>query len=122
MVAPFVIRTENLTKTYGSTRGVNDVSFSVESGEIVGFLGPRIDEKVRETLVAQVEAAADSRAQLFRAVAEAEERTPEVAPSLMGWVIQLAPTGARVLTALGDSPCEIDVRLALQNVMNSALA
>lgn len=82
----------------------------------------RIDEKVRETLVVQVEAAADSRAQLFRAVAEAEERTPEVAPGLMGWVIQLAPTGARVLTALGDSPCEDSVRTALQNVMNSALA
>jgi ABC-2 type transport system ATP-binding protein len=35
-----VIRTENLTKNYGTKRGVRDVSFSVEPGEVVGFLGP----------------------------------------------------------------------------------
>ncbi len=35
-----VIRVENLTKFYGNTVGVNDVSFDVEQGEIFGFLGP----------------------------------------------------------------------------------
>ena len=35
-----VIRTENLTKNYGTKRGVRDVSFSVAPGEVVGFLGP----------------------------------------------------------------------------------
>ncbi len=82
----------------------------------------RTDAHVRETLVSQIEAAAESRAELFRALAEAEERVPVIPPSLMGWVIQLAPAGARVLTALGDPPCEDAVRRALHNVMNSALA
>ena len=35
-----VIEIENLTKNYGKRRGVEDVSFSVEAGEIFGFLGP----------------------------------------------------------------------------------
>lgn len=82
----------------------------------------RTDAKVRETLVAQLENAAATRAQLFQAFADAEERTPAVSPQLMGWVIQMAPTGARVLSALGDAPNEQHVRLALRNVMNAALS
>ncbi len=35
-----VIKICNLTKRYGSKRAVNDVSFSVKRGEIMGFLGP----------------------------------------------------------------------------------
>ena len=35
-----MIRIENLTKYYGERRAVDDISFSVEQGEIVGFLGP----------------------------------------------------------------------------------
>ncbi len=35
-----MIRVENLTKYYGSLRGVTDVSFQVEEGEVLGFLGP----------------------------------------------------------------------------------
>jgi ABC-2 type transport system ATP-binding protein len=35
-----VIRIENITKDYGERRAVNDISFNVEKGEIVGFLGP----------------------------------------------------------------------------------
>lgn len=66
--------------------------------------------------------AAATRAQLFQAFADAEERTPAVSPQLMGWVIQMAPTGARVLSALGDAPNEQHVRLALRNVMNAALS
>lgn len=34
------ITVRNLTKIYGEQRAVNDISFSVEQGEIVGFLGP----------------------------------------------------------------------------------
>lgn len=35
-----VIKIQNLTKSYGKYRGVEDISFSVEKGEIMGFLGP----------------------------------------------------------------------------------
>lgn len=35
-----VIKVENLTKDYGSGRGVFDVSFTVGKGEVYGFLGP----------------------------------------------------------------------------------
>jgi ABC-2 type transport system ATP-binding protein len=35
-----VIETHGLTKRYGSARGIDDVSISVERGEIHGFLGP----------------------------------------------------------------------------------
>jgi ABC-2 type transport system ATP-binding protein len=35
-----VIETEGLTKLYGTSRGIEDVSFSVEAAEVFGFLGP----------------------------------------------------------------------------------
>ncbi len=35
-----MIRVTNLTKYYGSLRAVNDISFHVERGGVVGFLGP----------------------------------------------------------------------------------
>ena len=34
------IQIETLTKTYGKNRGIDDVSFEVEKGEIFGLLGP----------------------------------------------------------------------------------
>src|SRR5213596_1513170 len=35
-----MIEVEHLTKEYGPVLAVNDISFQVEKGEIVGFLGP----------------------------------------------------------------------------------
>ncbi len=35
-----VIETEGLSKRYGGSRGIEDVSFSVEAAEVFGFLGP----------------------------------------------------------------------------------
>ncbi len=35
-----MIQIKNLTKKYGSTVAVDDISFSVKEGEILGFLGP----------------------------------------------------------------------------------
>ena len=34
------IEIKNLTKTYGTARGITNVSFNVEEGEIFGFIGP----------------------------------------------------------------------------------
>ena len=35
-----MIEVRNLTKHYGDKIAVNDISFTVEDGEILGFLGP----------------------------------------------------------------------------------
>jgi ABC-2 type transport system ATP-binding protein len=35
-----IIEVEGLTKSYGGKRGIADVSFAVEEGEVFGFLGP----------------------------------------------------------------------------------
>jgi ABC-2 type transport system ATP-binding protein len=35
-----VIETDRLTKSYGSARGIEDVTIAVEAGEVFGFLGP----------------------------------------------------------------------------------
>ena len=34
------IEVKNLSKFYGEQAAVNDISFSIKKGEIVGFLGP----------------------------------------------------------------------------------
>src|SRR6267142_2627499 len=36
----FLIEVQHLTKRYGPVTAVDDVSFTVERGEILGFLGP----------------------------------------------------------------------------------
>lgn len=35
-----VVRVEHLTKNFGTVRAVDDISFTIQSGEIVGFIGP----------------------------------------------------------------------------------
>ena len=35
-----MIEITNLTKTFGKRKAVDDISFRVEKGEVVGFLGP----------------------------------------------------------------------------------
>lgn len=35
-----VINVQNLTRDYGSGKGIFDLSISVDSGEVFGFLGP----------------------------------------------------------------------------------
>jgi ABC-2 type transport system ATP-binding protein len=39
-MAEVMIQVENLTKTYGTNRAVDRVSFNVHKGEVLGFLGP----------------------------------------------------------------------------------
>ena len=35
-----MIEVENLTRYYGTSRAINNISFQIEKGEVVGFLGP----------------------------------------------------------------------------------
>ncbi len=39
-MARFIIETENLTKYYGKIRGIEDLNFQINEGELFGFLGP----------------------------------------------------------------------------------
>ena len=36
----YAIETNNLTKSYGKSRGIVDVNLKVKEGEIFGFVGP----------------------------------------------------------------------------------
>ena len=38
---------ENLTKKYGEQKAVNDISFEIKTGEVVGFLGRMAQERAR---------------------------------------------------------------------------
>src|SRR5262244_1050096 len=38
--SPLLIHVEHLTKLYGAVRAVNDITFDVPKGEVLGFLGP----------------------------------------------------------------------------------
>jgi ABC-2 type transport system ATP-binding protein len=40
MVADTIVRCESLTKRYGKSRGVEDLTFEVRPGQVFGFLGP----------------------------------------------------------------------------------
>src|SRR5579863_2782827 len=35
-----IIQTNHLTKSYGKSRGIIDVTFAIQEGEVFGFLGP----------------------------------------------------------------------------------
>ena len=35
-----ILQVEHLTKDYGGGKGIFDLSFSIEKGEVFGFLGP----------------------------------------------------------------------------------
>ena len=37
---PALIQTQQLTKNYGKSRGIRDVTFEIQEGEVFGFLGP----------------------------------------------------------------------------------
>ncbi len=40
MTVPVVVETDSLTKRYGSSRGIEEISLAVEPGEVFGLLGP----------------------------------------------------------------------------------
>lgn len=50
------IKTENLTKYYGKSRGVLELNLSVEQGEVFGFIGPnwssvKFSDKIFESIL-----------------------------------------------------------------------
>lgn len=45
-----MLEISSLSKNYGKMRGVHNVSFTVEKGEIVGFIGPNVPRYEQKTL------------------------------------------------------------------------
>ena len=43
-----VLEIKNVSKYYGKNKVVDNVSFSVEKGQILGFLGPMVPEKQQQ--------------------------------------------------------------------------
>ena len=41
-----IIQTNQLTKSYGRSRGIIDVTFDIQEGEVFGFLGPMAPAKL----------------------------------------------------------------------------
>src|SRR3954468_6106035 len=71
-----VISIEHLTKDFGAVRAVDDLSFDIDEGKVVGFLGPNGSGKTTtlRSLVGLVEPS--SGAATIHGVAYAELRDP----------------------------------------------
>ena len=81
----------------------------------------RVDTAVREVLTSQFHAAAAARTAMFAQFADAGSVSESVNPMLMGWLIQTAPAGGRILVSLDLSLPEDELRRGLRSVV-SALA
>ncbi len=81
----------------------------------------RVDAAVRELLSGQFHAAAAARTAMFAQFVEAGAVSENVNPLLMGWLIQTAPAGGRILVSLDLSLPEESLRRGLRSVV-SALA
>ena len=81
----------------------------------------RVDTAVREMLTGQFHAAAAARTAMFAQFVEAGAVSESVNPVLMGWLIQTAPAGGRILVSLDVTLPEESLRRGLRSVV-SALA
>lgn len=81
----------------------------------------RVDTAVREMLTAQFHAAAAARTAMFAQFVVAGAVSESVNPVLMGWLIQTAPAGGRILVSLDVTLPDESLRRGLRSVV-SALA
>lgn len=82
----------------------------------------RVDHRVRDTLTTQFANAAESRRIMFEQLRDAGAAQPDINCTLMGWLIQTAPAGARILLSLDMETSEDDLRGGLQAVVGAILA
>src|SRR6185437_166665 len=100
-----IIETRGLTKSYGRSRGIQDVTFGVTEGEVFGFLGPNGAGKTTTMRVLMGLLHANSGVATIGGQDVWEQRT-EV-KSLVGYLpgeLSLDPTltGAQILAYLGN--------------------
>lgn len=81
----------------------------------------RIDPRVRGTLTTQFANAAESRRRMFEQLRESGAARPDVNCALLGWLIQTAPAGARILLSLDLTTDEGTLREGLGAVVGAIL-
>lgn len=81
----------------------------------------RVDPGVRATLTTQFANAADSRRQMFEQLRDSGAAHSDINCSLIGWLIQTAPAGARILLSLDMVPTEEELRRGLRAVVAAIL-
>jgi polyether ionophore transport system ATP-binding protein len=110
-MAAIAIRTEGLSKHYGSTRALDDLNLEVAAGEVLGYLGPNGAGKTTtiRLLLGLVRASA-GRAEIFGVDCQAD---PVEAHRRIGYVpgeVNLWPslTGTETLHLLGEIQGRVD--------------
>jgi ABC-2 type transport system ATP-binding protein len=93
-----MIKTEHLSKRYGGLTAVDDISFEVRPGEVLGFLGPNGAGKTTTMrMLAGFVAPSSGRASIF---GHDVEREPIAAKTCIGYLPEGAPAYGE-MTALG---------------------
>jgi len=106
------IRTEHLSKTYGSTKALIDLNIEVEPGEVIGYLGPNGAGKTTTIrLLLGLIRATGGRAEIFGVdcqadPVEAHKRVAYVPGDVSLWP---ALTGAETLHLLGRVHGSVDI-------------
>src|ERR1044071_7281333 len=102
-----MIEINNLTKRYGALLAVNDISFSVNPGEVLGFLGPNgAGKSTTMKLITGFLAPTSGKIRVCGHDVEAE---PMAAKACMGYLPEGAPSYAE-MTVRGFLEFIADVR------------
>ncbi|NLG76727.1 MAG: ATP-binding cassette domain-containing protein [Xanthomonadaceae bacterium] len=89
-----MIEISHLTKRYGALTAVDDISFNVEAGQVLGFLGPNGAGK--STTMKMITGFLSPTAGSIRVCGHDVEREPIAAKSCMGYLPEGAPSYAEM--------------------------
>lgn len=92
-----MIKVENLTKTFENFTAVNDLSFEVAPGEVLGFLGPNGAGK--STTMKMITGFIEPTAGKVTVCGESVQEYPQAAQSIMGYLPEGAPAYGEMTVA-----------------------
>jgi len=98
-------------------RLVSDRYRSVSDLQIIH--AARLDDHLRSTLNTQLHSAAKARSTMFGQLRDEGVVSTTMSTELLGWLIQCAPTGARVLSTLGLIPRPDDLRHGMESLISA---